>query len=101
MKRQGEFRRPPAWLPKGQSELGMLRALLDLLRGVDSVVRLGKRQADFRRGRCLGPGDLVVEWLKPRKPRTIDQETYDPLPESLTVRETRASRAGRLDMHQH
>jgi hypothetical protein len=97
---------------KGQSELGMLRALLDLFRpgdvlladrlmcawtemvmlkqhGVDSVVRLGKRQADFRRGRRLGPGDHVVEWLKPRKPRTIDQGTYDSLPECLTVRETR------------
>lgn len=97
---------------KGQSELGMLRALLDLFRpgdvlladrlmcawtemvmlkqrGVDSVVRLGKRQADFRRGQRLGPGDHVVEWLKPRKPRTIDQGTYDSLPECLTVRETR------------
>jgi IS4 transposase len=97
---------------KGQSELGMLRALWDLFRpgdvlladrlmcawtemvmlkqrGVDTVARLGKRQADFRRGRRLGPGDHVVRWLKPRKPRTIDQATYDLLPECLTVRETR------------
>jgi hypothetical protein len=97
---------------KGQSELGMLRALWNLFcpgdvlladrlmcawtemvmlkqRGVDSVARLGKRQADFRRGKRLGPGDHVVKWLKPRKPRTIDQETYNSLPESLTVRETR------------
>jgi hypothetical protein len=97
---------------KGQSELGMLRALLDLFRpgdvvladrlmcawtemvmlkqrGVDSVARLGKREADFRRGTRLGKGDHVVTWPKPRKPRTIDQATYDTLPESLTVRETR------------
>jgi hypothetical protein len=104
---------------KGQSELGMLRALWDLFRpgdvlladrlmcawtemvmlkqrGVDSVARLGKRQADFRRGKRLGPGDHVVKWLKPRKPRTIDQKTYDALPECLTVREThvRVEQAG-------
>jgi len=54
-----------------------------------SVARLGKRTADFRRGRRLGPGDHVVEWLKPRKPRTIGQAAYDALPESLTVREAR------------
>src|SRR5436190_1037523 len=46
-------------------------------------------QADYRRGRRLGPGDHVVEWLKPQKPRTIDRGTYDSLPERLTVRETR------------
>jgi hypothetical protein len=97
---------------KGQSELGRLRALLDLFRpgdvvladrlmcawtervmlkqrGVDSVARLGQRSADFRRGRRLGPGDHVVIWPKPRKPRPIDQEAYDRLPESLVVRETR------------
>jgi hypothetical protein len=97
---------------KGQSELGMLRTLWYLFRpgdvlladrllcswtemvmlkqrGIDSATRLGKRQANFRRGRRLGPGDHVVQWLKPRKPRTIDPETYAALPEFLTVRETR------------
>jgi hypothetical protein len=97
---------------KGQSELGLLRALWNLFRpgdvvladrlmcawtemvmlqqrGVDSVARLGKRQADFRRGKRLGRGDHVVKWVKPRKPRTIDQDTYDLLPEFLLVRETR------------
>ena len=58
-------------------------------RGVDSVTRLGKRSPDFRRGKRLRPGDPVVKWLKPRKPRTIDQEAYDSLPEFLVVRETR------------
>jgi hypothetical protein len=97
---------------KGQSELGLLRTLLGVFRpgdvvladrlmcawtemvllqqrGVDSVVRLGKRGADFRRDKRLGPGDHVVTWVKPRKPRTIDQAAYDALPESLAIRETR------------
>lgn len=97
---------------KGQSELGMLRTLWDLFRpgdvlladrlmcawtemvmlkqrGVDTVARLGKRAADFRRGKRLGQDDHVVRWPKPTKPRTIDRETYDLLPEFLLVRETR------------
>jgi hypothetical protein len=98
---------------KGQSDLGVLRTLLDLfrpgdvvlgdrlmcawaemvmlkLRGVDSVCRLSShRTADFRRGKRLGAGDHVVEWPKPQKPRTIDRATYAALPASLTVRECR------------
>src|SRR4051812_17947601 len=98
---------------KGQSELGMLRALWDRFRpgdivlgdrllcawtemvmlkqrGIDCVCRLtSHRAADFRRGRRLGPGDHVVAWPKPNKPRSLDQQTYDRLPESFTVRETR------------
>src|SRR5215218_10396477 len=76
---------------KGQSELGMLRTRGDLfrpgdvlladrllcswaelvmlrLRGVDTVTRLSRRTADFRRGTRLGSGDHVVEWPKPQKP---------------------------------
>jgi hypothetical protein len=98
---------------KGQSDLGVLRTLLDLfrpgdvmladrpkcawtemvmlkLRGVDCVCRLtSHRTADFRRGRRLGDGDHVVEWPKPPKPRSIDREAYAGLPGSLTVRESR------------
>jgi hypothetical protein len=58
-------------------------------RGVDSVTRLSKRRADFRRGKRLGKDDHIVKWLKPTKPRSIDRETYDSLPEFLLVRETR------------
>jgi hypothetical protein len=95
---------------KGQSELGLLRTLWDMFRpgdvlladrlmcawtemvmlkqrGVDSVTRLSKRTADFRRGERLGKDDHIVKWLKPTKPRSIDRETYDALPEFLTVRE--------------
>jgi hypothetical protein len=98
---------------KGQSDLGLLRRLLDVfrpgdimladrlmcawtemvmlkLRGVESVCRFSShRTADFRRGRRLGEGDHVVVWPKPQKPRTIDREAYAALPESLTVRECR------------
>lgn len=105
---------------KGQSELGMLRTLWNLFRpgdvmladrlmcawtemvmlkqrGVDSVCRLtSHRKADFRRGQRLGKGDHVVQWRKPTKPRSIDRETYDALPESLTIREVhvRVEQAG-------
>jgi hypothetical protein len=98
---------------KGQSELGILRTLWGLFRpgdvlladrlmcawtemvmlqqrGVDCVCRFtSHRRADFRRGKRLGPGDHVVNWPKPTKPRSIDRERYDLLPESLTVREIR------------
>ena len=105
---------------KRQSELGMLRTLWNLFqpgdvmladrlmcawtemvmlkqRSVDCVCRLtSHRQADFRRGKRLGKGDHILQWLKPGKPRSIDQETYDALPESLTIREihVRVEQAG-------
>jgi hypothetical protein len=98
---------------KGQSELGMLRTLWNLFRpgdvmladrlmctwtemvmlkqrGVDCVCRLtSHRTADFRRGRRLGKDDHIVKWLKPAKPRSIDRETYNSLPDFLMIRECR------------
>lgn len=98
---------------KGQSELAMLRTLWKLFvpgdvlladrlmcawtemvmlkqRGVDCVCRLtSHRTADFRRGQRLGKGDHVVRWEKPQKPRSIDRQSYDALPEFLLVRECR------------
>ena len=83
---------------KGQSELGMCRAssgafrrgdvlVADRLmcawtemvmlqqRGVDCIFRLtSHRTADFRRGMRLGKDDHIVKWMKPRKPRSIDQK---------------------------
>lgn len=59
-------------------------------RDVDCICRLKRnRKADFRRGTRLGPGDHIVVWPKPQKPRTIDRKTYATLPEALTVRECR------------
>jgi Transposase DDE domain len=98
---------------KGQSEAALLRTLWTMFRpgdillgdrlmcawvelvmlkqrGVDSVCRFtSHRRADFRRGKRLGPGDHIVTWPKPTKPRSIDRETYDSLPDSLTIRECR------------
>jgi hypothetical protein len=59
-------------------------------RGVDSVCRFtSHRKTDFRRGKRLGHDDHIVKWLKPQKPRTIDREAYDVLPDYLMVRECR------------
>jgi hypothetical protein len=98
---------------KGQSELGMLRVLLGIFlpgdvlladrlmcawtemvmlqaRGVDCVCRFtSHRTADFRKGKRLGNGDHIVKWLKPTKPRSIDRESYDSLPDYLMIRECR------------
>jgi hypothetical protein len=98
---------------KGQSELGRLRTLWDLFRpgdvlladrlmcawsemvmlqqrGVDSVCRLtSHRAADFRRGKRLGSGDHLVKWAKPMKPRSLNRQTYEALPEFLMIRECR------------
>jgi hypothetical protein len=99
---------------KGQGEVSLLRRLWDVLvsgdvlvadrltanwttilllqgRGVELVSRLNKahRSADFRRGRRLGPGDHVVRWAKPTSIRSLDRETYNTLPELITVREAR------------
>ncbi len=97
---------------KGQSELGMLRTLWDMFlpgdvlladrlmcswtemvmlkeRGVDLVTCLSKRKADFRRGTRLGKGDHIVKRPKLTKPRSMDRETYNSLPEFLMVREIR------------
>lgn len=55
---------------------------------VDFVVRLHHmRKADFRRGKSLGAGDHIVQWLRPDKPEWMDQATYDQMPQSISVRE--------------
>ncbi len=102
---------------KGQGELNILRELWDLfspgdvllgdrlmcswremtmlkLRGVESVTRLCRRKADFRRGKRLGKDDHIVHWPKPCH-RTGDKEAYKALPDYLAVRETRI----RIEQH--
>lgn len=98
---------------KGQSELGLLRTLMNVLkpgdvmlgdrlmctwtemlmlkqRGVDSVVRFtSHRKYDFRRGKRLGKDDHLVEWLQPKQLRTLDKQARRALPQSFTVRECR------------
>ena len=61
---------------------------LSMGRGVDSVVRLHQRRsADFSRGKRLGKGDHLIVWTRPDKPDWMDQQTYDRIPPSMTVRE--------------
>jgi hypothetical protein len=58
--------------------------------GIDVVFGLhAQRKVDFRTGERLGPEDHRVEWTKPKRPEWLDQETYDRLPETMTVRELR------------
>ena len=99
---------------KGQGEVSLLRRLWDALRpgdllltdalmanwtniamlkerGIELVGRLNKahRTADFRRGQRLGREDHIVQWRKPTSIRSLDWRSYQALPESITVRETR------------
>ena len=99
---------------KGQGEVSLLRRLWNVLcpgdvlltdrlmanwtnilrlrnRGIEFVGRLNKahRKADFRRGQRLGHQDHIVRWRKPTSIRSLDRQTYQSLPDFITVRETR------------
>jgi DDE family transposase len=69
-------------------EIALLRE-----RRVDIVMRLHQhRRADFRRGRRLGRYDHIVTWSKPKnRPDWLDQETYDRLPATLTLRQLKVT----------
>jgi hypothetical protein len=72
-----------------------LIALLQELE-VDVVVRLHQlRDADFRKGQRLGPGDHVVEWPRPERPDWMDEATYARMPFQLRVREVQVQVAER------
>lgn len=98
---------------KGNSELGLLRALgaafsagdvmladayycnyfvIATLQaaGVDVVFKQnGARRTDFRRGQQLGPRDHLVCWARPRRPEWMTPEQFAAFPETLTVREVK------------
>ena len=64
----------------------MIAFLLPL--GVDFVARLHHaRKENAYRIQRLGKKDWLVEWRRPQKPDWMDQETYDRMPESLTLRQ--------------
>lgn len=69
-----------------------------LERGVDVVMRLHQaRPVDFRRGRRLGRHDHIVTWTKPReRPDWLDQETYDRLPATLTLRQLKVTVSSKI-----
>jgi hypothetical protein len=65
----------------------MMLALLSL-RGVHVCARQHQlRSSDFRRGRRLGPGDHLITWHRPQRPKWMAPEQYDRIPETLTLRE--------------
>lgn len=69
----------------------MMIALL-LGRGVESCARMHqKRHVDFRRGRRLGKYDHIIVWTRPQRPKWMNQDTYDSIPETLELRELRFS----------
>jgi hypothetical protein len=59
-------------------------------RGIDLVARQhGARYVDFRLGHHFGPGDHMVELIKPPKPQWMDQDTYERMPKNLKLREVK------------
>lgn len=64
-------------------------------RGVHAVQRLHqRREADFRKGKRLGPDDQLVEWTRPvqwLKRSGISREAFEELPETLTLRQVRVT----------
>jgi putative transposase len=64
----------------------LLLALL-MGRGSDGCFRLNaSRQKEFHQGQSLGEDDYLQTWVKPRRPRTIDKQTWDSLPDTICVR---------------
>ena len=57
-------------------------------RNIDFVARLHHaRQQDAYRIKRLGKNDYLIQWRRPQRPTWMDQETYDRMPESLTLRQ--------------
>ena len=55
------------------------------------ITRLhGARRSDFRSGKYLGPGDHLVELVKPPKPKWMTQKDYDSMPKTIICRESKA-----------
>jgi putative transposase len=67
----------------------MMLALLSLRR-LHVCARLHQcRHSDFRRGRRLGPGDHLITWTRPARPKWMSPEQYDQISETLTLREVK------------
>jgi hypothetical protein len=53
----------------------------------DFVVRLHQRRTvDLSKAQRLGPGDHLVVWTRPARPDWMDEDSYQQIPESMTVR---------------
>jgi hypothetical protein len=68
----------------------MIALLLE--RNVGFVARLHHgRKEDAYRIKRLGRKDYLIEWRRPQRPDWMDQETYDRMPESLTLRQIKVN----------
>ena len=57
--------------------------------GVDGIFPMhAGRKADFRRGKRLGKGDHLIVWSKPQRREWMSQESYEKIPDAITLRET-------------
>jgi hypothetical protein len=67
---------------------GFAELFLLLQRGVDSVMRLHQRRSfGVRLVKQLGPGDLLVEWIKTKvRPKWLSAEQWAAMPDTLLVR---------------
>lgn len=59
-------------------------------RGMHFCARLHQRRpVDFRKGRRLGPDDMLVTWIRPKRPAWMSEEHYEQIPETMTLRQVR------------
>jgi hypothetical protein len=59
-----------------------------LEKGADIITRVhGSRKTDFREGKRLGPGDHVIDLVKPPKPKWMTKKAYDSMPKTIKCRE--------------
>ncbi len=59
-----------------------------IAKDIEFVARLHHaRKEDAYRVKRLGKGSYLVEWLRPDKPDWMDDETYNQMPESITLRQ--------------
>jgi hypothetical protein len=75
----------------GDRYFGSYFGIAELMgREIDGVFRIHQcRKIDFRRGRCIGIEDHLVQWQKPARPEWMDEATYEQMPDEITVRELR------------
>jgi hypothetical protein len=58
--------------------------------GIDIVCRIhGARLRDFRSGKRLSKGDHIVTYHRPKRPAWMDEHTYQSIPETMEVRESK------------
>ena len=60
------------------------------MRGVHFCTRLHQRRpVDFCKGRRLGPDDMLVTWIRPKRPAWMSEDLYAQIPETMTLRQVR------------